>query len=93
MWKLTEECWHPNPVRRPDVGDVLRRLQPIVSAGVYQYTPFARADVTYYVRLGEEKTTSPLIEKFRSIGLSFDSVQRRINKLDQVRSPTARLEY
>jgi hypothetical protein len=46
VWKLTEECWHQNPDRRPDVGDVLRRLQAIVSTGVYQFTSSLRTDVT-----------------------------------------------
>ncbi|KAF9789530.1 kinase-like domain-containing protein [Thelephora terrestris] len=32
---------------------------------------------------GEEKRSSPIIERIKSIGLPFDSVQQRINKLDQ----------
>jgi len=36
VWKLTEECWNPNPDRRPDIGSVLRRFQAIVDAGTGQ---------------------------------------------------------
>lgn len=33
LWKLTEECWHQNPDKRPDIANVLRRFQAIVDAG------------------------------------------------------------
>ena len=33
LWKLTEDCWHQTPERRPDIANVLRRFQAIVDAG------------------------------------------------------------
>ncbi|KAF9789522.1 kinase-like domain-containing protein [Thelephora terrestris] len=35
LWKLTEECWHQSPERRPDIANVLRRFQAIVEPGLF----------------------------------------------------------
>lgn len=84
VWKLTEECWNQNPDRRPDIASVLRRFQDIFSAGRYRFISFTRTYLTGWNQPGEVKPSSPIIERFKSFGLSFDSPQSRINKLDQV---------
>ena len=35
LWRLTEECWNPNPERRPDSDNVLRRFQAIGDTGLW----------------------------------------------------------
>jgi len=37
LWKLTEECWNPNPERRPDIDNVLRHFQAIVDTGFWTF--------------------------------------------------------
>ena len=29
LWRLTEECWHQTPERRPDIANVSRRFEAI----------------------------------------------------------------
>ena len=88
VWKLTEGCWNQKPDKRPDVANVLRRFQAIVSAGLYQSVFFVGTDAHCQEQLGEEK---PLIEKIKWTGLLSDPVQQRINSLDKVSSLTVRL--
>ena len=90
IWRLTEECWNQNPDRRPDVASVLRRFQAIVSAGLYQSTSPPGTDAHCRDQPGEGKPPSPIIGRIKS-GLVSDSVQQRINKLDQVSFPVVRL--
>jgi len=91
IWKLTVECWNQNPDRRPDIASVLSRFQATVGTGLYQSTSFPGTDAHCQDQLGEEKPPSPVIGKIKNIGLLPDSVQQRINKLDQVSFLAARL--
>lgn len=87
IWKLTEECWSQSARKRPDTATVLRRFQDILSASVCK--SLFEEVLMRLTQPGEEKRSSPFIDRIRRISLSFDSVQHRINRLDQVSSPSA----
>ena len=81
LWRLTEECWHQNPDRRPDIDNVLRRFQAVVDAGKCVDVPLVRFDTWNFIGDGVEQTT-PMQSRQ---GSESDTPQRRINRLDQAR--------
>lgn len=86
LWRLTEECWNPNPERRPDIVNVLRRFQAIVDTGLWAvfFTNKKDAPMTPD-QIGGGETSSPVRRLFGRPGPN-ETAQGRINKLDQVRS-------
>jgi len=80
VWELTMDCWNQECTKRPDIATVFQRFREIMTPGL-SFPGTGDRD-----RPSGGGSTSPRI--FRR-GLRRNSVQERINRLDQASEPMA----